>query len=57
MSDPQYNKDDTAKNEMLLEQSKPKSGRLIKENNTVINITEAIIEDEEGNLSIRAHSV
>lgn len=55
-NDPQYDKTDTTKNAKLLNASRPKSSRLIKEDGTVINLADAITTDGDGNLVIRTVS-
>ena len=36
-----------------IEEYKPQSGRIIKEDNTVVNITDYITTDGSGNLALR----
>lgn len=55
MTDTLYDKTDTAKNEKLLKSSRPKNGRLIKEDYTVVNEADAVVNDG-GVLKIRAIS-
>jgi hypothetical protein len=50
----EYNPQDELKNERLIKKSLPRSARLIKENNEVINYTDAIATNGEGKLALRA---
>jgi hypothetical protein len=52
MANPTYDITDTVKNKKQLDAQSPKSGRVIKEDNTVINLADAITT-VEGNLAIR----
>jgi hypothetical protein len=53
MTNPNYPVEDTEKNKQLLQSSRPKSARLIKEDFTIINYTDAIVESG-GEVKIRA---
>ena len=58
MSDPVYDITDLVKNQKLLDSQSPESGRLIREDATIVNMADAIVDDAgDGSPAMRITAV